>query len=216
MSLRFLLTFVSSTLIALTSGAETKAPQESIYKSFLQGDVASAKKIMSKKDFKINSTDADGLTPLMNAALSGDLALVKLVLKKKPDLEFKNSDGETALAVALTNDQIDISKELIQAGAKVDILVAGDSKDTLLIQAAKNNLEITKLILAKSKLELNKTNSTGETPLMQAIRYGNNESAKFLIQSGADKTLKNKAGETALDIAKKSANPEAEKFLKKK
>lgn len=216
MSLRFLITFVSSTLIALTSGAETKAPQESIYKSFLQGDVASAKKVMEKKDFKINKADADGLTPLMNAALSGDLSLVKLVLKKKPDLEFKNTEGDTALAVALTNDQIEISKELIRAGAKVDVSVAGESNDTLLIQAAKNNLEITKLILAKDKAALNKTNTDGETPLMQAIRYGNNEAAKFLIQNGADKAVKNKTGETALDIAKNSANPEAEKFLKSK
>lgn len=216
MTIRFLITFVSSTLIAFTSGAETKAPQESIYKSFLQGDVASAKKIMAKKDFKINKTDADGMTPLMNAALSGDLSLVKLVLKKKPDLDFKNSEGDTALAVALTNDQIDISKELIRAGAKVDINVAGESNDTLLIQAAKSNLEVTKMILAKNKAALNKTNAHGETPLMQAIRYGNNETAQFLIQNGADKTVKNKNGETALDIAKNSANPEAEKLLKSK
>lgn len=216
MTIRFLITFVSSTLIAFTSGAETKAPQESIYKSFLQGDVANAKKIMAKKDFKINKTDADGMTPLMNAALSGDLSLVKLVLKKKPDLDFKNSEGDTALAVALTNDQIDISKELIRAGAKVDINVAGESNDTLLIQAAKSNLEVTKMILAKNKAALNKTNAHGETPLMQAIRYGNNEIAQFLIQNGADKTVKNKNGETALDIAKNSANPEAEKLLKSK
>lgn len=216
MTIRFLITFVSSTLIAFTSGAETKAPQESIYKSFLQGDVANAKKIMAKKDFKINKTDADGMTPLMNAALSGDLSLVKLVLKKKPDLDFKNSEGDTALAVALTNDQIDISKELIRAGAKVDINVAGESNDTLLIQAAKSNLEVTKMILAKNKAALNKTNAHGETPLMQAIRYGNNETAQFLIQNGADKTVKNKNGETALDIAKNSANPEAEKLLKSK
>lgn len=216
MPLRFLITFVSSTLIALTSGAETKVPQESIYKSFLQGDVASAKKVMAKKDFKINKTDADGLTPLMNAALSGDLSLVKLVLKKKPDLEFKNTEGDTALAVALTNDQFDISKELINAGAKVNINVAGESNDTLLIQAAKSNLEITKLILAKDKAAINTTNADGETPLMQAVRYGNNETAKFLIQNGADKTLKNKSGETALDIAKNSANSEAEKILKSK
>lgn len=216
MTIRFLITFVSSTLIAFTSGAETKAPQESIYKSFLQGDVANAKKIMAKKDFKINKTDADGMTPLMNAALSGDLSLVKLVLKKKPDLDFKNSEGDTALAVALTNDQIDISKELIRAGAKVDINVAGESNDTLLIQAAKSNLEVTKMILAKNKAALNKTNAHGETPLMQAIRYGNNETAQFLIQNGADKTVKNKNGETALDIAKNSANPEAEKLLKRK
>lgn len=216
MSLRFLITFVVSTLMAFTAGAETKALQESIYKSFLIGDTASAKKIMAQKNFNVNKADSDGLTPLMNAALSGDLALVKLVLQKKPNLELKNPEGDTALALALTNDQIDISKELIRAGARVNIRVAGENHNTLLIQAAKSNLDITKLILGKDKEALNKTNTAGETPLMQAIRYGNNETAKLLLQSGADKTIKNKIGETALDIAKNSANPEAEKFLKNK
>lgn len=180
------------------------------------GDKVQFKKLLKEKGLNLNLKDEEGMTPLMSAALGGQVDLVKQLLQKKVDLEVTNSAGDTALAVAVTNDQIETAKVLINAGANVDLVVAGDEEDTLLTRAVTSDLHLVKLILKKNKKLINKTNKLGETALMQSIRFGNNDSVKLLLSSGADANIKNKAGLTALDVAKQSNNQSAVQILTKK
>ncbi|XGC80478.1 ankyrin repeat domain-containing protein [Bdellovibrio bacteriovorus] len=166
--------------------------------AFLSGSIASAK---------------DGLTPLMSAAMNGDLKTVSKLLNKKTDLEAKTASGNTALALAINADEYEAADLLIKAGANVDIIVNDQTKDTALMVAATSNLNTTKLILSKNKDVINKTNAKGETALSKALYFGNYNIAKVLLEAGADKTIKNKDGQTVLDIAKKEKNSEAMKLL---
>lgn len=204
--------------IAITGSlAQAKKPVsevQSLITAAQTGDSAKVKSLLNDKN--INAQDENGMTPLMSAAIGGNMDLVKLLLSRKASLELKNSAGDTALAVALTNDQFEIAKLLIKSGAKVNITVAGDEGDTLFMRAASNDLQTTKAILGKDKSVLNKTNKLGETALMQSARAGQIEVVKYLLASGADSKAKSKEGQTALDIAKLSQNDDVIRLFKKK
>lgn len=209
---------VATILLAfLLAGVSGKAQGIKELNSAIQiGDAKKVDKILKDKKVNLNDSDEEGMTPLMNAVQGGNIPLIKTILKKKVDLETKNKLGDTALAMAVGEDQSDAAKILINAGANVDVTVSTEKKDTLLIAAAKSHLETTKLILSKNNTLLNKTNTAGDTALMASVRYGYNDIAQLLISKGADTKLKNKAGKTALDIAKESNNDEAIKLLSKK
>ncbi|MEN0057757.1 MAG: ankyrin repeat domain-containing protein [Bdellovibrio sp.] len=161
------------------------------------------------------TADSD-ITPLMQALLDGDTKAVQKLLSQKVPLEVRNKAGDTALAVAVTNEQYALAAQLIQAGAKVDIVVAGEEQDPLLVRAAGNDLKITRLIVQKNKSLLNKTNKEGDSALMNAVRFGMNDVVAFLLKQGANHSLKNKKGQTALDLAREFHNEEALALLKKK
>ncbi|WP_374075679.1 ankyrin repeat domain-containing protein [Bdellovibrio bacteriovorus] len=205
---------IGNTALASSVSASTKALD--VIKAAEVGDTAKLKKLLKDNKIDLNAQDEEGMTPLMSAAIGGRSEAVKLLLSKKVDLEKKNKVGDTALAVALTNDQYDIGDQLIKAGANVDITVAGDEGDTLLIRVSGDNSKATQTILKWNKALVNKSNKLGETALMRSVQNGLLEATKLLLANGADAKLKNKAGKTALDIAKESNNEEAIKLLTKK
>lgn len=179
------------------------------------GDKVTLQQLLKEKNLDLNGQDEAGMTPLMSAALGGQVDIVKQLLVRKVNLEVKNIAGDTALAVAITNDQLGASRALINAGANVDLVVAGDEGDTLFIRAANSDSQIAEMIFKKNKSVLNKPNKLGETALMQSVRFGNNASVKMLLALGADKKIKNQAGLSALEIAKQSHNEEAIRLLSK-
>lgn len=68
----------------------------------------------------INSTTADGKTPLMHAAMMGSGNAVHFLVQKKAELNHQDRSGRTALMYALAGDS-KIAIELIRAGADVSI-----------------------------------------------------------------------------------------------
>jgi hypothetical protein len=62
-----------------------------------------------------------GHTPLMDAAIYGNKAMLDLLLQHKPDLDVQSSDGQTALVLMMGRDKEDLVLDLLQAGANPDI-----------------------------------------------------------------------------------------------
>ena len=60
-------------------------------------------------------------TPLMYAALSGELSCVQLLLAHGADPNLKNKQGKTALMKAASNNYPDIIAELLSHGADDEI-----------------------------------------------------------------------------------------------
>ncbi|HKH44452.1 MAG TPA: ankyrin repeat domain-containing protein [Thermoanaerobaculia bacterium] len=58
----------------------------------------------------------NGISPLIHTAFGGDLASVRLVLAKKPDLTARDQDGWSALEIAAYNGNAQIAMELLRAG----------------------------------------------------------------------------------------------------
>jgi ankyrin repeat protein len=168
------------------------------------------------KAFDPGVGDADGITPLMAAAMNGNVKALNLLMQKNANLEQRNKFGDTALALAVSNDQDAAAKTLIAAGAKVDVAVLSENKDTLLITAAKSSEKTTRLILQKNKKVIDQTNSLGNTALMEAIIAGYPKIAKFLILNGANISIKNNDGKTALDLSKQINDKSSISLLSKK
>jgi ankyrin repeat protein len=82
------------------------------------GQTDSVKALLSGKDVDVNMVDADGNTPLIEAARFGHDEIARLLIAHGADLQAKNKDGDTALMLAVRNGHQDVVKVLTEAGAK--------------------------------------------------------------------------------------------------
>ena len=165
-----------------------------------------------KKD--LNAQDEHGINPLMQAVATGQKDALKYLLSQKPNLELKNDADDTALAIAIGNEQDEIAVMLIKAGAKIDIL-AGEQKSTLAYMAASVNAEKTlKVLVKKSPTQINTPNKKGDTALHEAVRFGTPLTMTTLLKAGAKKDVKNGEGKTPLELATSLKNNEAIQLLK--
>ncbi|MEZ5305864.1 MAG: ankyrin repeat domain-containing protein [Pyrinomonadaceae bacterium] len=115
-------------------------------------------------------------TPLIRAALSGDVEILRIVLERKPNLEIRDSEkGMTALMwisywappYYLERDAyFPIAKELVAAG-----------------------------------VDLEAKNEQGATVLLMSSEYGSEEFAEFYLEKGANIAARDKKGRTALMLA---------------
>jgi ankyrin repeat protein len=126
-----------------------------------------------------------GTTPLMRAAKSGDLALMRLLLEHGADLTLTQRNGSTVLMIAagLGWRFSGNSTPYGDRGSESDALVA--------IQ----------MCLARGA-DINARNGNGDTALHTAISGRGSEAViKLLIEKGADLHARNARGQTPLDIA---------------
>ncbi len=171
--------------------------------------------------FALNSQDQHGNTLLQT---TNDIDIARVLIDKGIALEHKNKQGETALLIAIKNDQSPLIDYLLEQDANPNLLDTNGNSvlhsirsdalaEQLLAKGAKVNHvnkkgntplhTVHSLALAKrfvaAGAELNKQNNHGQTPLIRAAtRKETSELALFLIEQGADITLKDQWGETAL------------------
>ena len=128
----------------------------------------------------INANDAAAITPLLNA-----LTYYK-----------HNEEGETALTLAIQNDNLDMVKILVKDAV---INLKNEAGETPLTLAIKNrNPEIIKLVSKRAKAALK--NDAGEAPLFLAMESEDLFLIQKLIKKGADINRKSN-GQTPLSKA---------------
>ncbi|MGP0076676.1 MAG: ankyrin repeat domain-containing protein [Bryobacteraceae bacterium] len=120
--------------------------------------------------------DFTGQTPFLRAALSGDLAVMKLLLEKGADPNTPTASGTTAL----------------MAAAGVNWVVAQTFTEDLATQ-----LEAVKLCLEKGA-DVNAANSMGLTAVFGAANRGADDLLAFLVEHGARLDVKDKEGRTPM------------------
>lgn len=92
--------------------------------------------------------DGEARSPLVAAARTGNMAIGKLLLGAKANVEFHAKNDETPLMAASKNGHLAFAEMLIAKGAKVDRKLSGDG--TALIYAVRGeHLEVAKLLLEK-------------------------------------------------------------------
>ena len=150
---------------------------------------------------KVNAVDSNGDTALHRACDDGEREKVELLLSAQGiDFNVQNNAGKTPLMLAYN---LDIFKDLLAAGAKVD---AVNSKgNTALHEACSNRYseEKVKLLLDIQGIDVNAKNNAEKTPLMLA-RGAN--SIKALLDAGAKVNAVDSNGDTALHEACRSYN----------
>jgi uncharacterized protein len=155
---------------------------------------------------------ARGESTLLDAAKRADRAAALAALDLKPDPNLADSDGSTALLWAVHNDDLELVKRLIAAGARVDAANAYGATP-MSESAVVANVAVLEALLAAGA-NVDSPNAEGQTALMVVARSSNVAAAELLIERGANVNAREeRKGQTALMWAAAQSQPEMVKTL---
>lgn len=132
------------------------------------------------KGADVNLRDADGVTPLMQAAYFGDLKVSKLLVDKGADAKAVDNDGITVLMNAASSANLEIVK--IVAGKGADVNARDKGGATALMYAAlapRDEIETSKYLIAKGA-DPAARDLQGSCAFSIARNRGKNELSKYL------------------------------------
>lgn len=124
-------------------------------------------------------------TRVVDAAMKGDIAAVRTLLKQGADVNTAQGDGMTALHWAAMKDQVEMAQMLLYAGANVHA-VSRIGNITPLSVAAKNGYADMTRTLLKAGADPKTRTADGITPLMLAATAGDADAVKALLEAGSD------------------------------
>ena len=153
---------------------------------------------------------------LLDAAESGDgPTAIGLLSAKGTDVNATRADGTTAIMYAAANNDLELVRALLKAGANVKL--ANQFGTSALTEAAIIGSAPVIETLLKAGADPNFRTPNGETPLMAAARSGKIDAAKALLNAGADINAKETWGEqSALMWAAAQSQADMVKFLASK
>ena len=153
-------------------------------------------------------------TPLLMAAQTGHLALVKFLLEMGADKDEANVHGATALFMAAKNGHLMVVRCLLEQGAEKDR--AANSGSSPLCMAAKNGHAAVVRYLVEQGADKDKAANNGVTALFVASQKGYEAVVRNLVEHGADKNKPNKGGETPVYMAAKKGHLAVVQYLLEK
>eukprot|EP00603_Paraphysomonas_imperforata_P015829 CAMPEP_0114453416 /NCGR_PEP_ID=MMETSP0104-20121206/2034_1 /TAXON_ID=37642 ORGANISM="Paraphysomonas imperforata, Strain PA2" /NCGR_SAMPLE_ID=MMETSP0104 /ASSEMBLY_ACC=CAM_ASM_000202 /LENGTH=316 /DNA_ID=CAMNT_0001625727 /DNA_START=200 /DNA_END=1151 /DNA_ORIENTATION=+ len=145
--------------------------------------------ISCEKGANVNSKNAQGVTPLWEAARHGHTTAVQRLLELQGDVDKRAPNGYTAVNIASRLGYLDTVEALLDSGAinksemKTDVPLFGMLRDI-----------INWILLHYYKRE-------GVTPCWVTARYGLLGALKMLIRFNADATIADKDDYTPLHVA---------------
>jgi len=151
-------------------------------------------------------------SPMADAAMKGDKALLATLLDANADVNAPQTDGATAIQWAAYRDDQALADLLIAHGANVRT-PNREGATPLYLAAIRGSARMIDRLL-KAGADANERGPEGETPLMLAARSGNLEAMRVLLDHQADTNAKDKLrGTTPLMWASEQGHPEAVRFL---
>jgi uncharacterized protein len=150
---------------------------------------------------------------LADGAMTGDRAAVKSLLQQKVDVNAPQGDGATALHWAASNEDLEMVKLLLAAGANVNAATRDGGVTPLFMACTSGNAAIIEALL-NAGASAKSTKPNGTTALMTAAASGSVNALKALLDHGAEINAKESVhGQTALMFAAALNRVEAVKFL---
>lgn len=157
-----------------------------------------------------NYKSYENVTPIMFAAESGYLYIVKQLIAYGADVNAEPNSGTTAIIAASKKNNIDIVELLLQNSANVN---AVDQKgySALSYAAAYGFPKLAWLLCSYGAKTENINNDN--SPMILAAYYGDNEIINILLEFAADINVKDDEGFTPLMIAAQNGLLETVKLL---
>ena len=124
-------------------------------------------------------------TILGEAAYRGDPAIVRELIKNKPNLEHRDDQKKTPMEHALESGRLEVIKVLAEARADVNICVKSQKGRTPLLLAAERGDAATVKVLIEAGARVNARNTDHVFPLLLAARNGNRDCLRVLIAAKA-------------------------------
>lgn len=146
-------------------------------------------------------------TALHYAAYLGHVDIVRMLLKKKANVDARNDNGATPLMLATLRGHTAIVELLCAFNANTDISEDDQLVTPLMVACFKGNVDIAKILLTKGA-SVNLVNKHGATALVTAAASQNinPDIIQLLLDSKANVDIRDGSGLTALQFAMKSGN----------
>jgi uncharacterized protein len=156
-------------------------------------------KMLLERGAYVNTSTDEGVTPLMYAAESGNIAITEILIARGAYLNERPSNGISALIGAVRSDHYEVAKMLLDSGALVNQKDYSDL--SALTHASAYNYSRMITLLSQHGANLESEDWFGTTPLMTAVYYNCYEAARELIRLDADINAQDTFGFTPLMIA---------------
>ena len=133
-----------------------------------------------------NSSDSEGVTPLIIACGYGNIRIATLLLQARANINQQTNIGATALMLACYSEtpHNDLMRLLVQSGA--DISIKGEQQRTALMYAAERGHTSIVQYLLDEGAPVDTQDVDGVTSLMLASELGHSDIVRVLINYGAD------------------------------
>ena len=164
-----------------------------------------------QKKTHIDQRNAQGMTPLMVYAYTGNIDVVENLLESGANVGLKSLNGKTPLHYAAHSGNLDLVKLLMDKGLKIN---ARDEKqrEPLYDAIISNQLDLVKFFVEKGA-RLN-CKIEGKNYLFAAAKTGNIDLNLYLLDAGISPDEKDYNGNTVLDMAIRRKNKELYEMLK--
>lgn len=147
-------------------------------------DLESARRLV-KAGANAKAANRFGATPLSEACINGNGAMVELLLKAGADANATLPSGETMLMLAARTGKVEALRALLAAGAGVNAKESRRSQTALMWAAAEGNGEAVGALL-HAGAELNARVDSGFSAYLFAVREGHIGVVRTLLKAGVD------------------------------
>jgi uncharacterized protein len=139
--------------------------------------------------------------PVADAAMNGNIAAIRALLKQRADINAPQGDGTTALHWAAFRADVELARLLIDSGADVNAKTRNGELTPLFLAAKSGSAPIIELLL-KAGVDPGLPDVNGTTALMYAAISGKPDAAAVLLDHGANPEARDITnGQTALMFA---------------
>ncbi|KAB7616158.1 hypothetical protein F9L33_05240 [Amylibacter sp. SFDW26] len=153
----------------------------------------------------VNARDADGDSPLMEAASEDRASVVKLLLDAGAQVDLQDEHDRSALILAASRASSEVVSLLADAGA--DLEMKDGNGFTAFLHAAYDGKVENMRLLAGLGADIDAGDNWGRTALILAASFGRYPDAVLaLLDLGVDASTRTDDGDNALDVALKSRN----------
>ncbi|MGH0121744.1 UNVERIFIED_CONTAM: hypothetical protein FKN15_075160 [Acipenser sinensis] len=181
------------------------------------GNCQLVQEILDEDPGQVNIANPDGASPLMIAAVNGQLDVVQLLVDGNADIDKQDSvHGWTALMQATYHGNKDVVKYLLNKGSDVNLRAKNGytAFDLVMLLNDPGNCQLVKEILDEDPGQVNIANPDGASPLMIAAVNGQLDVVQLLVDGNADIDKQDSVhGWTALMQATYHGNKDVVKYL---
>ena len=154
----------------------------------------------------VNAADANGITPLIAAATSGQRDVVQLLLSAGADINARGPEDRTALIYAIQAEQPEMALFLVEQKG-IDLEARESHGSTPLVEAiAFHQMKVVEALLERGT-DINAPGPVGRTALHVEASNLDPKMIKWLLQHGANPDARDEDGATPLHLAAFSTAP---------